>query len=367
VEQRVARERPDARREGIEAVLDRVEKAIGAAPDDDGLRLELATAQAAFACALMLENGGGIEFWLADAARNLGRVSAPALRHEARALAAVVAWYTSDAQAARAAATEALQGTEDARRPDAWLASNFFDVLLQLEAQAAYARAQQDETANLAAEVARTLTVVEALHQRGAGLERGLLAGAGVLEFAGLRAEARRVLERLVLQFPASLAVHNRWRDRMMIDLGAAALRTRYAAHVAAASDTATAEWYAGYAALVCGDRHTLDVQGAAALEAYSDAIERLGRSAGANADYADSANHYAAFALAGRALLRHQRGQSEAAVADLLRAAALRPDSMDQDDALQRKPRGVARRVHDELEGAGRSELAAQLKSVLR
>ncbi len=353
-------------REGVEAVLDRVEAAIGEKPEDDGLRLELATAQAAFACALMQENGGGIEFWLADAARNLARVTAPELRQEARALAAVVAWYTSDGENARKAATEALHGTQSARRADAWLAGNFLDVLLQLEAQTAYARAQDDELAGLAAEVGRALSVIKVLETRDAGLERGMLAGAGLLEFAGLRADARGVLQRLAVQFPGSLEVHNRWRNRVLVDLGAVAVRTAYVAFVEGAADTATAEWFAGYAALVAGDRHTLDGQPAAAEAAYGDAVQRFGRSAAANEDYADSSNHYAVFGLAGRALLRHQRGDSKGAVTDLLRAAALRPDSMDQDDALQRKPRGVALRVHDELASAGRAALAAQLESLL-
>ena len=71
-------------------------------------------------------------------------------------------------------------------------------------------------------------------------------------------------------------------------------------------------------------------------------------------------------FALAGRAWIRHERGDDKAAVADLLRAADLRPDSMDQDDGLKRKPRGIAIRLHGAMVSGNKTELAAKLQSLL-
>ena len=47
-------------------------------------------------------------------------------------------------------------------------------------------------------------------------------------------------------------------------------------------------------------------------------------------------------------------------------RAAELRPDSLDEDDGLKRKPRAIAARVHDALTKAGKTELAEQLKAIL-
>jgi tetratricopeptide (TPR) repeat protein len=152
----------------------------------------------------------------------------------------------------------------------------------------------------------------------------------------------------------------------MLVDWGAEQMRHRYAKFATDAADKPTAEWYAGYAALVAGDRHTQDGRRIEADNAYTDAVDRFARSAAGNSDYADSSNHYAVFALAGRAMVRHQRGDSAAAVEDLLRAAALRPDSLDLDDALQRKPRGIALRIRGELEGAGRAALAARLAPLL-
>ena len=353
-------------RAGIERALDRVESAIGKAPNDDQLRFELAMAQAAFATMLMQENGSGIEFWLADADRNLKKVSAPELRFEARALTAVIAWYMSNADLARRAAQEALTAKACRRRPDAWLASNFLDVLVQLTAQSAYARAQEGAQVSLADEIARVNMAFTLLEAAGTARESGLLAGIGLLEYAGLRAEARTRLEALAVEFPTSTAVHDRWRNRMLVDWGAERMRHRYAKFATEAADKATAEWFAGYAALVAGDRHTSDRRKIEADNAYTDAIERFARSAAANPNYAESSNHYGVFALAGRAWIRHERGDSEAAVDDLLRAADLRPDSLDQDDGLQRKPRGVAVRLHDALQSAGEAALAARLQPML-
>lgn len=353
-------------RAGIERALDRVESAIGKAPNDDQLRFELAMAQAAFATMLMQENGSGIEFWLADADRNLKKVAAPELRFEARALTAVIAWYMSNADLARRAAQEALTAKACRRRPDAWLASNFLDVLVQLTAQSAYARAQEGAQVSLADEIARVNMAFTLLEAAGTARESGLLAGIGLLEYAGLRAEARTRLEALAVEFPTSTAVHDRWRNRMMVDWGAERMRHRYAKFATEAADKATAEWFAGYAALVAGDRHTSDRRKIEADNAYTDAIERFARSAAANPNYAESSNHYGVFALAGRAWIRHERGDSEAAVDDLLRAADLRPDSLDQDDGLQRKPRGVAVRLHDALQSAGKAALAARLQPML-
>ena len=56
--------------------------------------------------------------------------------------------------------------------------------------------------------------------------------------------------------------------------------RSRYAKFVTESQDKPTADWFAGFAALVAGDRHTADARKIEADNAYSDAIERLARSA---------------------------------------------------------------------------------------
>ncbi len=353
-------------REGIEAELDRIEAALSKKRSDNNLRLQLATAQAAFAFMLMQEGGAGIEMWLVDAERNAAKVEGDALQPEARALQAITAWYRGDGQAAAIPAIASMAGGENSREPDGWLADNFLDVLLQLTAQTAFGRAQEDSEASLRGEVARTQAVMELLAAHDAGQERGLLSGISLLEFAGLRAEAQAQLEQLVERFPGSVTVHDRWRTRLMTDLGAELMRHRYAKHVTTASDRATAQWYAGYAALIAAERHTLDGRVIEAENAYGDSIERFLASAAGNTAYVNTAHHYAVLALAGRAEIRHLRKDSLGAVQDLLRAADLRPDSLDQDDGLKRKPRAIAGRIHAALVAAGKTELAAQLADII-
>lgn len=353
-------------REGIEAELDRVESAIRTKPKDAGLRLELATAQAAFATMLMAQGGQGIGLWLADAERNAGKVEDESLELEKQALLAITSWYQSKGSDAQKAMVEAMASGSSAREPDAWLAGMFLDVVLQITAQTAFARAQADDKVSLRGEITRTRTVLDLVEQRNAGLERGMLAGIALFEHAGLRAEARTRLEHAVQQFPASLTVHDRWRNRMLVDLGAELMRHRYAKHVTDASDRATAQWYAGYAALIAAERHTLDNRSIEAENAYADSIERFADSASSNEAYADTANHYAVLALAGRAQIRLQKKNLTGAGKDILRAVELRAPSLDEDDGLKRKPRSIGLRVQEALVTSGNAELAEQLANAL-
>lgn len=353
-------------RAGIESELDRIEAGLRKDKGNDDLRLQLATAQAAFASTLMQEGGQGIEMWLADAERNAKKIKGDKFKAEANAVLAIATWYRSNGQAAAKASVEAMAAGTSSREPDRWLAANYLDVLLQLTAQTAFARAQGDGSVSLRGELARTQTVMRLLDEKDAGEERGLLAGISLLEYAGLRAEARTRLAKLVERFPASITVHDRWRNRMLVDLGAERMRHRYAKHVTDAADRATAQWYAGYAALIAAERHTSDNRVIEAENAYADSIERFRDSAQRNDAYADTANHYAVLALAGRAEIRSQRGNLGGAVKDLLQASGLRPASLDEDDGLKRKPRAIAARVHAKLTAAGKTELAAQIEGIL-
>jgi hypothetical protein len=98
------------------------------------------------------------------------------------------------------------------------------------------------------------------------------------------------------------------------------------------------------------------------ATQAYGECIDRFAASGVANLDYADSANHFAVLAHAGRALLRHEGGDDKGAVDDLLAAVALRPASMNDADGLGRKPAAVLERIAGELRQAGKNELADKL-----
>ena len=352
-------------RESIEAVVDQCERKLRATPDD-GVRLLMATAQAAGACLLAATGGKSVEFWFEDAKNSAGKVTAQPLLAEAKAVTAIAAWMTGDGEAAQRAVGVALGTANSDRKPDAWLASAFLDVVVQLTTSAAYAKTTADATASLGAELERTRLALQLQAEHQAGAEAAILVGIGLFEHVGLRAKARQFLEALVKRFPTSPAVHERWRNRLFVDFGAEVMRKRYAEFTASAADPASAQWFAGYASLVTGEQHTRDERNDLAMKAYTDAIERFAKSAAANADFADNSNHFAVLSYGGRAVLRQAAGDGAGAVDDLMRAAELRPASLDENDGLQRKPRAIAGRVARELTQQGKTELAEKLKPIV-
>lgn len=354
-------------RAAIEAELDRCEAFLRTTPKDDAMRLRLAIAQAAFADVLIEERGRNIEFWFSDSTNNAARVEHATLHQETQALLAHVAYMTGDEEAARRATSTAQVPVPGAREPDPWLASRMLERMLLATVNAVYADADGARQRNLRPELDHVVAALDLLLQRGSPKEQPALAGIGLLEFAGLRREPRLLLERLAAALQASPAVHERWRTRLLADLGAEALRQQYARFVTAARDQLTAQWFAGYAALLAAERHMQDHRLDVARAAYDEAIDRLARCTGVDETVTDSANHLAVLALAGRAHLRFAAGEAEAAVADLLRAADLRPESLDETDGLLRKPRAIAGRIERELTAQGQAELAAKLQPLAR
>ncbi len=356
-----------AARETIEVVLDRNEARLKQQPTDEEARLQLAIAQAALGDHLAATGGKGVDFWFEDAIATAKKVHGEPLQAEAQAVIAIASWQRSNAEGARTATALALGSPRSDRKPDPWLAAKLLDVVVQSTAQAAYAKANGEATASLRAELVRVALALQVLEARGVVDESTHLAGIALLEYGSLRKQAARHLEALVARFPASAAVHERWRNRLLIDLGAEALRDRYAKFSKAAADAPAAEWFAGYANLVAAEQHVRDERRELCLGAYTEAIDRFSRSAAGNQDFVDSANHFVVLALAGRALQQHLAGHAEAAVADLLRAAALRPASLDEADGLQRKPRAIAGRISRELALQGKAALVDQLKDLVR
>jgi hypothetical protein len=185
---------------------------------------------------------------------------------------------------------------------------------------------------------------------------------ADLLTFAGARKDAQDVLRAAMQRFAWSRELHDAARRRFLQDRGAEGLLRAYRDYEQQVDDKATAAWFAGYAAIVAAETFSKDKRNAAALSAYDACDAAFVRSAEANADYADSANHFRVLALAGSALLLHARGDAEAAVDRLVAARALRPASMSDKDGLGREPGAILRRVQRELKEQGKAELAQRL-----
>jgi hypothetical protein len=356
----------DGDRAAVEKELDRCEAALKQKPDDDETRLALALAQAALADILARDGDKGPEFWFADAIASARKVKAKDLQPEAQAVIAYAAYMTGEAQACGTALALAQSAVQSVRQPPPALAARFLDVAIAGTATKVFGETGNSAARAWRAEIDRVVAMLDLMNERKVAREGALLAGAGLLEYGGLRAQARTRLADAVARFPGSPKAHDRWRTRLLVDLGAAGMRKAYDEFVTQAANKPEAEWFAGYAALVAGEQETRDKRVAPGLSAYGEAIERLQRSAAGSADFADSANGLAVLALAGRAELLAEDGKPEDAAADLLRAWALRADSFDEEDGLQRKPRGIASRVAQALQKAGKAELAAKLVPML-
>lgn len=353
-------------RASVEGQLDQLDKAVAERPDDAQARLQQAIADLMLAQLLIAEGGKGVELWLEEAQRAASRVNDPSLAPEAAAVRAVAAWLRGDAKAANEATAAALSTATGERRPDAWLARTFLDTLVAMATRWAYERLQAEPQAEVAVQLARVLQATTALAAHDALGEPTAAQAVTLYDTVGLRHLARRAAVALLERFPGSLQGHHVFRNRLLADFDSVRLRAEYDAFLEKHADRADAAWYAGYAELMIAEVRVREKDGPAARTAYEQAIARFTRSVEQNQDYADNSNHFVVLALAGRAIVRFEAGDDAGAVDDLLRAAALRPASLDQKDGLGRDPRGLILRVARTLKTNGKKELAERLEALL-
>ncbi|MCR9246228.1 MAG: hypothetical protein NXI31_14450 [bacterium] len=348
-------------RGSVEAELDACEKQLREEPTDQATRLRLAIAQLAFARTLIATNGKGVEFWLEDARNTASRISDRERKPEALAIQAVATYLRNDAEGAAKLAAKAIADKGRELQPSAWLATRLMEMIVQIETRNAYAKAA-DRTAILNPALTRVRGALTMLAASRWTEEGPFLSGIGLLEYVGARHEARRLLDSAVRRFASSNAAHERWRARWLADMGTEPMRHAAGTLVEGAADRPTAEWFAGYAAIVAAERHVRDRRPKATIAAYTDAVDRFVASAEANPNYTNTAHHFAVLALAGRALARHEQGDSSAAVDDLLRAAELRDASLREKDGLGRTPRSISQQIRKDLEARGEDALVERL-----
>jgi hypothetical protein len=362
-----------ADRDVLERALDEAEAAAKKSPEDANAQLALAKANVELALLLLPEGGSTAPLLLEDGKRAAERAMAK-LGDEAKvtALAAqcVASWSLGLADQAAAPASEFVKAlTKQAAQsmPQALLVEAL-RTAGRSAARAAYASATTPSgDANkkpplVPAEIAQAAFGLGAALQSPLGSVQDALEAADLLTFAGARKDAQDVLRAAMQRFAWSRELHDAARRRFLQDRGAEGLLRAYRNYEEQVDDKATAAWFVGYAAIVAAETFAKDKRNAAALSAYDACDAAFVRSAEANADYADSANHFRVLALAGSALLLHARGDAEAAVDRLVAARALRPASMSDKDGLGREPGAILRRVQRELKEQGKAELAQRL-----
>ena len=185
---------------------------------------------------------------------------------------------------------------------------------------------------------------------------------------------ATRALESSFSRFLASPLVHDRLRARLLDEHDLASLRGLEATYdrlLAGAREEPEAvrsdlEWYAGYASLVAAEFHRRAGEREPALDAYGRGIEHFEVSAALDPETRESALHYSALGLAGRARLAMEAGELEQAVSELTSAFTKSQESVDDLDGMGFTPVMTATTLRARLQREGLEELATRVGGLL-
>jgi hypothetical protein len=365
---------PAIDRQVLDHELDDAESAVEHHPNDGAASLRLARAFLALAESSAAAGAKETAMQLEDAERAAQRAIAAlgdgAAKVEALSVACCAAALNGKTDEARRHGDAALAAARATGSAETIANATFGKAMAALgraTAAAAYLAVQSKPTAVAADDVTTAATAFAIAAQRVDAAAPDLLADAQLLAFAGARQQGAAVLLDAAARFPAARDVHQALRERLVADRGGEGLRRVYAHWVDGVADQATAQWFAGYAAIVAAELHVKDGRPMLARAAYDDCIARFATSAAANADYADSANHFAVLALVGRALLRHNAGDAGGVLADVQAAVALRRASLGEVDGLGRRGLAVFERIGKELRDRGKTDVADAIAAALQ
>lgn len=186
------------------------------------------------------------------------------------------------------------------------------------------------------------------------------------LHWIGATPRAARALQDGIARFPGSGPLHERLRNHLLREQGAAGLESTYERMLAAPDAAPELAWFAGYASLIAAEDRRRAGHAADARAAYDRAIAYFERAIVAQPDFRDSADHYLALALAGRARIALDAGDLETATNGLLAAFERRPASAATADGLNLSPVDSAKMLRSRLAEAGLEEPLDRLHTAL-
>ena len=225
---------------------------------------------------------------------------------------------------------------------------------------------QEEEDDYPSSSITEAHTAFSLLAQHPFGTEQQVIAHLDMLGYLGARRAAGAAVRTGLSRHPVSAAIHERFRNIVISEGGAAALEKAYATPSNEPGTRAALAWFSGYAFLIAAEQYVRDEKAQAAKRAYSRSVKDFGDSASANASYADSANHFAVLALGGLARLAVNAQDAASGVDLLLKAASLRPQSFSSEDGLGQSPAGTAEKLRELLRKNGDQELLARLNDGL-
>jgi hypothetical protein len=177
---------------------------------------------------------------------------------------------------------------------------------------------------------------------------------------------ATKFLRACMERFPDSRLLHDRLRDRLLTDTGPQGLEAYYEAMLKEPSPTRNLRWFAGYASLVAAEVERRANRFDNAVAAYGRSLTFFEGASADNPEWKDSADHYSALALAGRARIAYERKDYEAAVADIIACFARRADTVSARDGLSITPAATAKMLLARLEEQKLMDLAAKLAEAM-
>lgn len=186
------------------------------------------------------------------------------------------------------------------------------------------------------------------------------------LDRLGAKRRAGKVLEQALQRWPASAGLHDRLRGFVLDSEGVGGLRQRYQQLLAAHPQEPAILWFAGYAAIVEAEFQRRERRPEQAVEAYRRAIELLDQATGKAPQYAASADHYAALALAGLARLAVEADDLARGLQLCLQGIARHPQATPVVDGLQISPVQTARLLQARLQAAKDEAGLQQLQAAL-
>lgn len=187
-----------------------------------------------------------------------------------------------------------------------------------------------------------------------------------IVKWLGAAGQAARVLDQALARFPDSWELHQRFRDRILEEKGVDGLEPAYESRLSAAAAAPQLEWYAGYASLVTAEFRRREGSPDEAVSAYDRCLAHFDKSARLDPEIRDTADHYAALALAGRARIALEREDYGRAVADLVASLERKPDAAGTLDGLNLSPSDTSRTLKARLGEKGLTELLAKLEAAL-
>lgn len=198
------------------------------------------------------------------------------------------------------------------------------------------------------------------------GLPAHIAAHHDFLRTLGALGEADRVLWAGLGRFLDAFELHERYCVRIAIEKGGEEIENEYTNLQAQHTDWVRSEWFRGYAALLTAEHHRRRWGAKSADEAYARSDIHFVNAVQREPEVKDSADHYAALALAGRARLALEGRDLESAVDLLIRAFERRPATANRPDGLNVTPGDTARMLRPRLRGEALAPLLARLEAAL-